>query len=183
MHIRGLGECTGMRLYLAYPEDCFRLTVPANVPQPYQEGWNIQMDHAKQKQASLPENNILEAMKQEIEQDLRAAETLPPPSGIKDGWINGPIVTFAMPKNSPLVVTRGTSDSVEGRNSAPKTFWAHCSGKPNGHGWTPGCGRSATTTTQPQTHSYLHQRFPVMVVHGVRTHWTKATPARHGRCI
>jgi Melibiase len=113
LHIRGIGECTGLRLYLTYPEDCFRLTVPANVPQPYQEGWNSHLERAKQKQNKKSthqqddENNILlNTMKREIDQDTRAADTLPPPKGtnnIDGGTIKGPIMTFAMPKDSSLL--------------------------------------------------------------------------------
>jgi len=105
--IRGLvGECSGIRLHLKYPENCFEMVVPSNVPQAYQTNWTDQLEHAKlnnpqQQQQGQPDggnnNNFLHQVKQEIDSDLSASvsDSLPPTQHTA-----GPTITFAMPKDT-----------------------------------------------------------------------------------
>lgn len=93
LEIRGVGECSAIRLYLAWPEEAFQQAVPSNIPSEYRENLDEHMEHARSNRQG--DDNFLRSMKQEVDVDLASADSLEP-----TGHTRGPTITFAMPKDT-----------------------------------------------------------------------------------
>lgn len=102
LDVRGVGECSAIRLYLTYPKGVFDEL--EDVPEQYRENWDQQVEHAQdnannknnQQPGDNNDNaNFLRSMKTEVDNDFTTGDSLSPTA-----HRSGPTITFAMPKDT-----------------------------------------------------------------------------------